>query len=244
MKESQNPLRACKKCGTVGNSYMHKNKSGYMIYTPFCKKCINERNKNRIITICRSCGCEKVSNYQTICYECSNNNISHTISYKITYEELVEIGYFMRKCEVRGWMTDIYGISRLIDVYDLIKKHQFEYDSYGSGKQLSHMFNNLKKVYLQIKDLNKEQLQKVDMDKRFLIIINEKEVKQEKDSDLQLFFDNIKSFKIDDKIYSLEKEYADSFSNKYAAVRSRKIIQELKRNLTILRFNTFQNRKK
>jgi hypothetical protein len=239
-KDCRNPLRQCKNCGSIGDSYEIKKPYG-LIYSALCRVCTLKRAKSRTYTECQKCGNEKDESYVRYCYECSNRLYFEKT--RITpYEDLVEIKKWIRKCEIRGWMTDLMGINELITMYDKIKRNNEEFDSFGSGKQLDRMFKRVLKAYEVIKDLTDEQLKVARFDKVQLIITNQKEVDRltKTDEDLNFFFKTMNEFEFEGKTYSLVDEYKDCLMkvSKVSCVRCRKIIQQLRRELVILRGNT------
>lgn len=240
VNDCRNPLRQCKNCGSVGNAIEIK-KPNRTIYSAVCRVCTLEKAKSRTYTECQKCGIEKNESYVRYCYEC-NNRLYFERTRITPYEDLVEIKKWIRKCEIRGWMTDLMGISELITMYDKIKRNNEEFDSFGSGKQLDRMFKRVFKAYEVIKDLTDEQLKVARFDKIQLTITNQKEVERlaKTDEDLNFFFKTMNEFEFEGKLYSLEEQYKDCLMkvSKVSCVRCRKIIQKLRTDLIRLRANT------
>jgi len=239
-KDCRNPLRPCRNCGSVGNSYELKRENG-PIYSALCRACTLERAKSRTYTECQKCGIEKEASYVRYCLEC-NNRLYFDRTRIAPYEDLVEIKRWVRKCEIRGWMTDLMGINELITMYDKIKRNNEEFDSYSSGKQLDRMFKRVKKVYDIIKDLTDEQLKAVRFDKIQLTITNKAHIDRmaKTDDNLNFFFKTMNEFEFEGKKYSLEEQYKDCLLkvSKVSCVRCRKIIQQLREDLIKLRAST------
>jgi hypothetical protein len=198
-----------------------------------------------IHSTCCKCFNEKTPDTNRTCYECRS-----FINNKISYEDIISIKKWFRKSEIRDWKTDLSGLNEMITLYECIRRHNEDFDRYSSGLQLQRMFNNLKKVWILIKDLNNEQLRVVNIDKRFLIIKNPKELEILDNSndfyELELFLNNLKSFEIELKFYSLEVEYKNNVTgiSKVAGRRCRIIIKELIDNLKAMKAKTLKNGKK
>lgn len=236
IREAENPLRPCKKCGSVGNSYKLY-RGDKVVYSALCRACNKERTKSKIHTNCGKCGAEKEPTYIRYCKTClSKNYYENNLIMK--YEDLVTIKRWVRKQEIRNWMTDLEGINELIDIYELIKRGDEDFETYTPGKQLQRMWNNVYKMWLLIKDLDDKSLKIVRIDKRYLKIENNMDIERlnTTQEELNFFFKNLNEFVIDGRIYSLENEYRDCLSKKtkVSCTRCRKIISQLRKDLIVL----------
>jgi len=243
MKESENPLRPCRECGITGDCYkLYKGER--VIYSALCRSCTRKNVKNRTYPICKRCGADKENNYIRHCKECTSqeyyeNNII------IKYEDLVTIKKWVRKQEIRNWMTDLHGINELLNIYELIKRNDEDFETFTPGKQLQRMWTNVYKLWLLIKDLDDKLLRIVRIDKKTLKIENIIEMERTSitDEDLDFFFKNLNRFEFKGREYSLEKEYKDCINgvSNVSCVRCRKIIQQLRRGLTQLKTRTVKD---
>ena len=72
IKDTENPMRPCNNCGSIGNAYVIKKSNGKLHYTAKCKTCINNEAKKRVFTTCQKCSQDKEENYNRYCSECIN----------------------------------------------------------------------------------------------------------------------------------------------------------------------------
>ena len=242
MNETQNPNRQCKICGSSGNSYVIKKSDGGIIYTAKCKTCINNEAKKRVFSVCQKCSQPKDETYNRYCNECINEK-----RWFIEPQDLITIKRWVRKQEIRHFMTDLSGLNELITIYQLVSHREGEYDNLSSSKQLQKMWNKIFKVYTQIKDINDDVLLKLKLDK-IELKFKKKDIfmiKKSSNSDLDYYFKIVEEYEIDGKIYSLKQEYLDCVtgSSKVSCARCRKIIQEMRRELMRLKNNTGTNYK-
>lgn len=236
MNETQNPNRQCKICGSIGNSYEIKKSDGGIIYTAKCKTCINNEAKKRVFVTCQKCSQPKDENYNRYCSECINEK-----RWFIEPEDLIKIKRWVRKQEIRHFMTDLSGLNELITMYQIVSHREGEFDHLSSSKQLQKMWDKVFKVYNEIKDINDETLAKIKLDKIGLKIKKkENMIKKLENSDLDFFFQIMSEYEFEGKIYTFQEEYLDCVSgiSKVSCVRCRKIIQEMRRELVRLRNKT------
>lgn len=240
MRETENPNRKCINCGIAGNSYkMYRGDK--VIYSAFCRDCNNKRAKSKTYTVCGICKCDKEPTYIRYCSACLKDKY-HGNSNIISYEDLKTLKMWVRKQEIRNWMTDIMGINELINIYELIKRGEDDFETYTPGKQLQRMWEKVYRVWMLIKDLDDKSLKMVKIDKTYLRIDNktELEIMNTTQEELNFFFKNMNSFTIDAKEYSLEVEYKNCINGvtKTSCVRCRKIIKQLRKDLINLNIKT------
>lgn len=230
------PLRPCKICGDIGNSYGTSRSDGKVVYTAKCKNCINLDLKSKTFTICQKCSSEKEASYQRYCAECINET-----RWIIQPEELLVIKRWCRKQELRNWMTNLEGLNELITMYQLVTHREGEYDNLEPSDQFKKMWEKVLSVYKEIKNISDETLMNIKLDK-IELKVKKKEVTIRKleNSDLNKFFDIIDKFEYDGKIYSFEEEYLSCITgdSKISCVRCRKIISSLKNELSRIKLKT------
>ncbi len=182
-EEAVNPMRECKICGVKGNSCERIDKYGNRKYTPLCKTCFSKKcNKNykdkskKLYSICAGCGDEKSPSMNKLCYTCTilKKDPTHFI---IKGNDLIEIKYWMRKQEIREWMTDLAGISELIEMYSMISSLD-DYTSFFTGTQLKKMWLKLLKLYDIIKVIDNDILIYCNIDKGTIQFKNKAEIEK------------------------------------------------------------------